>query len=213
MRGNNHGNYTRLYQTGCPEVREGLGTGRRGGYGRWKEILKPYASAYFISDLFDPEADFKDDARRLSNKDASFDTVVCFEALEHIDDTDAVVSEMYRVLKKDGYAIATIPFLYPLHGNPDDYSRLTPHGLEYRFKKAGFEIVRTGSIGSLMTVLEKFAKSKQKNYGRAGTPMIYWRMRAFFYLHQILKRLNRRYSYEDPHFFTHSYIITQKPYD
>ena len=173
-------------------------------------MLAPYASAYFISDLFSAEADFKDDARRLSNKDASFDTVVCLEALEHIDDTDAVVSEMYRVLKKDGYAIATIPFLYPLHGNPDDYSRLTTHGLEYRFKKAGFEIVRTGSIGSLMTVLEKFAKSKQKNYGREGRPMIHWRMRAFFYLHQILKMLNRRYPHEDPHFFTHSYIIAQK---
>jgi len=181
-----------------------------GGHGRWKEALAPRASEYLISDLFSVEADFKDDARRLSNKDASFDTVVCFEALEHIDDTDAVVSEMMRVLKTGGYALATVPFLYPLHGNPDDYSRLTPHGLEYRFKKAGFEIVRSGTIGNLMTVLGVFAKSKQKNYGRDGTPMRYWRMKLFFYLHQLLVRLNRRYYHEDPHFFTHSYIIAKK---
>lgn len=180
-----------------------------GGHGRWKGVLAPYASEYFISDLYAPEADFRDDARALSNKDSSFDTVVCFEALEHIDDIGAVVSEMYRVLKKGGYAIATIPFLYPLHGNPSDYSRLTPHGLEYHFKKAGFDIVRAGSIGNLMTVLGVFAKSKQKNYGRT-IPMVWWRMKLSFFMHQALIRLNRRYYYEDPHFFTHSYIIARK---
>ena len=200
----------RFIRSDAPKYVKGSVLDVGGGHGRWKEALAPHASEYFISDLFAPEADFKDDARKLSNKDSSFDTVVCFEALEHIDDTDAVVSEIHRVLKKGGYALATVPFLYPLHGNPDDYWRLTPHGLEYRFRKAGFEIVRAGSIGNLMTVLGAVAKSKQKNYGRQDIPMVYWRMRLFFYLHQILIWFNRKFYHEDPHFFTHSYIVARK---
>jgi ubiquinone/menaquinone biosynthesis C-methylase UbiE len=39
----------------------------------------------------------------------SFDIVVCFDVLEHVADPQAVLAEMYRVLKPGGVALATVP--------------------------------------------------------------------------------------------------------
>lgn len=39
----------------------------------------------------------------------SFDVIVAFDVLEHIDDDSAVVKEMYRVLKPGGFIVVTVP--------------------------------------------------------------------------------------------------------
>lgn len=41
--------------------------------------------------------------------DASFDLVTCFETLEHVHDTDCMVSEIRRVLRPSGQAILSVP--------------------------------------------------------------------------------------------------------
>lgn len=48
-------------------------------------------------------------AEALDFEDAEFDYVVSVHAIEHIPDLDAALSEMARVLKKDGVAV----FIYP----------------------------------------------------------------------------------------------------
>lgn len=42
---------------------------------------------------------------------ASFDVVTCMETLEHLHDTDHIVSEIRRILKPGGYAIIAVPRL------------------------------------------------------------------------------------------------------
>lgn len=44
-------------------------------------------------------------------EDATFDAVSCLETLEHVHDTDRLVSELRRVLRPDGYAIVSVPRL------------------------------------------------------------------------------------------------------
>lgn len=180
-----------------------------GGEGRWKRILSEYATVYFISDLYSHAADFKDDAKKLSNEDSSFDAIVCFEALEHINDTERVVSEMYRVLKPGGYAAVTIPFIFPYHGNPGDYLRLTPQGLEYYFKKNGFQVVQSGKIGSILTILGVYCKYKVKYYAKKRKNL-YLGKYFFLILQQILSKLSGRLRYIGPDYFTHSFIIAKK---
>jgi SAM-dependent methyltransferase len=51
--------------------------------------------------------------------DGCFDTVVSFEVLEYITDTKMALSEIGRVLKKDGLLIFSVPFLDPVHGDID----------------------------------------------------------------------------------------------
>jgi 2-polyprenyl-3-methyl-5-hydroxy-6-metoxy-1,4-benzoquinol methylase len=42
---------------------------------------------------------------------ASFDVVTCMETLEHLHDTDHIVSEIGRLLRPDGYAVVAVPRL------------------------------------------------------------------------------------------------------
>lgn len=41
--------------------------------------------------------------------DASFNCVVCFEAIEHIDNDNFAIKEIYRVLKNDGVFVCSTP--------------------------------------------------------------------------------------------------------
>ncbi len=71
-------------------------------------------------------------------EDNTFDNAVCMNTLEHIYDAKFVINETYRVLKPGGTAVITIPFLFRLHGHPDDFFRGTPSWWEESIKQAGF---------------------------------------------------------------------------
>ncbi|HUC80559.1 MAG TPA: methyltransferase domain-containing protein [Flavisolibacter sp.] len=47
--------------------------------------------------------------------DTAFDAVICFETLEHVEDHEAVLAELKRVLKPDGFLIISTP-------NREEYS-------------------------------------------------------------------------------------------
>ncbi|MEM3433165.1 MAG: class I SAM-dependent methyltransferase [Candidatus Methanomethyliaceae archaeon] len=53
---------------------------------------------------------------RLPFRDQSFDVVICKDILEHLLEPLAVLQEVWRVLKDDGYAIISVPnhFYFPL---------------------------------------------------------------------------------------------------
>lgn len=67
-----------------------------------------------------------------------FDHVVCFNTLEHIYDAYASVEEIQRVLKPGGRAIITVPFIFRIHGHPDDYIRATPSWWRETCQRIGF---------------------------------------------------------------------------
>lgn len=88
-------------------------------------------------------------------EDESFDTVLCTNVLEHVADMEKAFHEIARVLKKGGYVIIAIPFLYPVHESPYDYYRYTRHGIEYQLKKNKLVVERSmpwGGIGLLLCV-------------------------------------------------------------
>lgn len=57
--------------------------------------------------------------------DNTFDIVMLAEVIEHLENPIAVLNECYRVLKKDGKIVVTIPFLNALHADPYDFQRWT----------------------------------------------------------------------------------------
>ena len=62
------------------------------------------------------------DLRSLPFADRSFDLVVCFEVIEHLDEPDAALRELERVLRRDGILLISSP-------NRDVYEPGNPHHL------------------------------------------------------------------------------------
>lgn len=72
--------------------------------------------------------------------DGSFDSVVCFEVLEHVPDPALFLGEIRRVLKPQGRLLLTMPFMFEQHEVPLDYQRYTEFGLRRLLETQGFEV-------------------------------------------------------------------------
>lgn len=77
--------------------------------------------------------------QNLPFKSESFDTVLCTEVIEHIPEPQKIMSEISRVLRKNGVLILTAPFVIGHHQQPYDYYRFTKYGLSYLSKTNGLE--------------------------------------------------------------------------
>lgn len=78
--------------------------------------------------------------------DASFDSALCTAVLEHLEEPEQALRECYRVLKTGGVAIYSVPFIWHLHEEPRDFYRFSKYGLDYLFKKVGFEVVEIKAL-------------------------------------------------------------------
>jgi len=79
---------------------------------------------------------------------AAFDVIFCTEVLEHIPDPAAALRELARVLKPAGALVCTFPFMYPLHEEPRDFHRLTPHFVRLIAEGTDLEVVKLVKLGS-----------------------------------------------------------------
>ena len=97
-------------------------------------------------DLYDMSSfiDFHYDVRDLQFDDGEFDIAVCLSILEHIQNPQVAIKELYRVLKPGGVIWVQVPFHFPYHESPKDYWRVSPDGL--REWMSDFEEIRCGSL-------------------------------------------------------------------
>lgn len=70
--------------------------------------------------------------------DASADTVVSFQVLEHLCAPQTMLCEANRILKRGGRIFLSVPFQWWIHEAPHDYFRYTRYGLAHLFERAGF---------------------------------------------------------------------------
>lgn len=104
-----------------------------------------------------PKVDVVGDAHSLPFKDEEFDNILCTEVLEHLHSPEVAISEMKRVLKREGKLILTTRFIFPLHDVPNDYYRFTKYGLKHLFKKWKILELKeeTGTIGGIAVLLQR----------------------------------------------------------
>ncbi|MBA64831.1 MAG: hypothetical protein CMG55_03415 [Candidatus Marinimicrobia bacterium] len=86
-------------------------------------------------------------------KNDTYDTVVSFEVLEHVNNPFVAVSEIKRVLKSNGIFILTVPHLSRLHDMPHDYYRYTKFGLKSLLNQNGFKVLEILPRGGLFSFL------------------------------------------------------------
>lgn len=82
------------------------------------------------------------DGKVLPFGNEEFDSLFSSEVFEHIDNLEEILSELNRVLKKGGYMLITVPFVWNEHEVPYDFRRYTSYGLKNVAKKYGFDIVK-----------------------------------------------------------------------
>lgn len=106
------------------------------GFKPWAELFDAEVVQYTGVD-FDKElsaADFVAPTDSLPFSENSFDCLIYSEVLEHVNDLPATLKEMRRVAKNGTLVYISAPFVFPLHGVPHDYQRLSRYFYENIFR-------------------------------------------------------------------------------
>jgi SAM-dependent methyltransferase len=82
-----------------------------------------------------------------------YDSALCLEVLEHVQDPFKAISEIHRILKKGGKLVCSVPHLSRLHEEPNDYYRYTKYGLRYLFENSGFHVISIEPSGGIFCFL------------------------------------------------------------
>lgn len=85
--------------------------------------------------------------------DASVDTILSTQTLEHVYDFSEYLDDCQRLLGQHGRLILSAPMQWRLHESPFDYWRFTRFGLEEKLRRAGFEIVEMQPCGGVFSLL------------------------------------------------------------
>jgi len=174
------------------EVLLDLGCGEK----PYKKIYERYFRSSFGIDILEclhdkSQIEIFGKAETLPFKSESFDTILCTEVLEHIENPFNALQEIYRVLKKNGTLILTVPFMVPLHEQPYDFYRFTPFSIEMLINKAGIIMRDIIPIGESLLVTFSFLNQ------------IY--LKIWLYISKLLK-LKILYSIWNPFILVFSYF-------
>jgi SAM-dependent methyltransferase len=81
------------------------------------------------------------EGKKIPFENETFDSVVCFQVLEHVFEPEEFLNEIYRILKPGGKLLLTVPFVWDEHEQPYDYARYSSFGLTYLLQKHHFQIL------------------------------------------------------------------------
>lgn len=104
------------------------------------------------------EVDIVADCEELPIENDTVDMIINVAMLEHVKNPEAVVHEMFRILKPQGGAICYLPFMQPFHAAPHDYQRWTLPGVkrlfcEFSHLEAG---IAAGPTSGMLWVLQEW---------------------------------------------------------
>ncbi len=103
------------------------------------------------------EIDVFYDGKKIPFENETFDAIFSAEVFEHIFNLDEILDELYRVLKKDGKMLITIPFMWGEHEQPYDYARYTSFAIRHILEQKGFRIITSEKTGKASeTILQLY---------------------------------------------------------
>ena len=123
----------------------------------YKRFRKLKNLDYTTCDLESPIADVKADIQNLPFDDNSFDVIFCNHVLEHVENDKKALTELYRVMKNNGWGIFQVPIRYNLEKTFEDptitdrkeriekfgqYDHVRVYGMDYydTLAQTGFEV-------------------------------------------------------------------------
>ena len=117
----------------------------------YEDLLAPYVTEHVGVDHADTQhdrlnIDLLGTAYEIPTEDDSFDSAVCTAVLEHLEEPERAIRECHRVLRPNGVAIYTVPFIWHIHEAPRDFYRYSKYGIKYLFEKVGFEVLEIRAL-------------------------------------------------------------------
>jgi SAM-dependent methyltransferase len=88
---------------------------------------------YLTGDLISPLADMHFDLHEIPLEDNRFDVIFCNHVLEHVEDANRCMQELYRVLKPGGWAIMQVPQDFSRETTYEDKTIVSPAERERHF--------------------------------------------------------------------------------
>jgi SAM-dependent methyltransferase len=79
--------------------------------------------------------------------------LLCTEVMEHVADWHAAFDNLARLAAPGGKVLLTCPHVYPLHEEPYDFWRPTPHAIRHYALEAGFRVVSLERVGTAWDVI------------------------------------------------------------
>ena len=108
------------------------------------------------------------DGKKLPFNDGNFDLIICTEVLEHVENFELVVSEIFRSLKRNGSAVITMPFITAEHEIPYDFRRFTSYGIKKEFENMGFVVKKFEKILFGHAAIRQLLYGEMKRYEETG---------------------------------------------
>ena len=109
-----------------------------GAGGEIKNFIKTYFSNVFEIDIDkkrNPDQVLDLCSDNFGNNLKYNPNLVCaFEVLEHTTNPQKAVYNIYNIMEKNSYFLASVPFIFHIHDEPCDYFRFTKYGLKFLFK-------------------------------------------------------------------------------
>ncbi len=90
---------------------------------------------------------YSDLTKRLNIPSKKYNNVLFFNILEHLPEYKLAFSEIFRIVKRGGLFIGSVPFIYQIHAAPNDYFRFSKQFLESNLKKHGFKKAKVKALG------------------------------------------------------------------
>lgn len=109
----------------------------------------------WISINIDPQvgATIVGDVTQLPFATASGDTALLCEVLEHLSQPELALAEAFRVVKPGGVLIGSMPFIFPIHGDPHDFQRFTADGIRRSLAHNGWQLEQLHGMGGPFSVV------------------------------------------------------------
>lgn len=142
---------------------------------------------YTTADLVSPLADVKLDVQNIPYPDNTFSIIFCNHVLEHVENDIIAMKEIYRVLKKRGWAVMQVPVDWNRDKTFEDSSIVDPkerekyfgqydhlrfHGTDYpdRLRSVGFDVDNND-------FLKRFSAEEKEFYRLPSREMIWQAMK------------------------------------
>ncbi len=117
---------------------------------RYRSLICKWAHDYFyesvnINKEINPTY-IIDESTQIPVSDNQYEHVLSLNTLEHIYDIHFALKEIHRVLKPNGEIVLSVPFIFRVHGHPDDYLRGTASWWSKILNQTGFNYIEIEAL-------------------------------------------------------------------